>query len=235
MKCNSNSGARYVRGIDVSEYQPDIDWSKVAASGVSFCFVRASHGLHVDAVFAEHRKGAKSAGIARGFYHYFVPRQSLDDQIQVFVSAVGKLERGDLPPVLDIENPAGWSSVARNKRLALVTGWLSAVAKLLGVKPLIYCSLNFVSQALDDPDVDTSELGKYPLWIAEWHVQPGQQPALPAPWSSWTFWQYSDHIAVPGIDPVAVDGDVFNGTTERLRRLKSRLKVGRRGEVPGRR
>jgi lysozyme len=207
--------------MDVSQYQPLIDWPTVAGSGIGFCFLRVSHGLHLDTVFARHRQGAKSVRMPRGFYHYFVPTQSVDDQVKLFVSAVGRIERGDLPPVLDLEDPPAWATISRAKRLGLVIRWLNAVEQALGVRPLIYCSLNFIRDTLEDPSVDVSILGTYPLWIARWRVPPGQPPQIPSIWRDWAFWQYSDNTTVPGING-PVDGDVYHGTLGSLRNLKRR-------------
>ena len=43
------------RGIDVSEWQDTIDWSKVKKSNVDFAFVRISYGLnHIDMKYRSH-------------------------------------------------------------------------------------------------------------------------------------------------------------------------------------
>ena len=47
-------------------------------------------------------------------------------------------------------------------------------------------------------------MGAWFLWLAEYGVS---APHVPAPWSKWTFWQYTDH---------PVDGDRFNGTEKQL-------------------
>lgn len=212
---------RYLRGMDVSQYQPIIDWPTVAASGIGFCFLRVSHGLHLDKVFTKHRQGAKSVKMPRGFYHYLVPTQSLEAQIALFVTAVGRIERGDLPPVLDIEGTEEWTPIPRPQRLGLVLRWLAAVEQAFGVRPLIYCSLNFIRDTLEDPSVDVRVLGSYPLWIARWRVPPGQPPQIPSIWRDWTFWQYADNTVVPGING-PVDGDVYHGNLASLRNLKRR-------------
>lgn len=41
-----------VRGIDVSHYQKNIDWEKVANSGVDFVYIKATEGAtYVDPMF----------------------------------------------------------------------------------------------------------------------------------------------------------------------------------------
>lgn len=54
-------------GIDVSKWQGDIDWEKVAAAGVSFAIIRCCHGVdNDDAYFIANVEGAVEAGIDIG-------------------------------------------------------------------------------------------------------------------------------------------------------------------------
>ena len=63
-------------GIDVSSYQGEIDWKKVAGSGVSFAMLRAGMrgytkgGLMTDATFEKNYKGARAAGVDVGVYFF---------------------------------------------------------------------------------------------------------------------------------------------------------------------
>jgi len=66
--------AGMLAGIDVSHWQGTIDWSKVAASGVSFAIAKASEGKSVvDPTYAENVAGASAAGIRIGAYHFAQP------------------------------------------------------------------------------------------------------------------------------------------------------------------
>ena len=62
-----------VFGIDVSKHQGEIDWPKVAASGVRFAILRAGYGntaTQADPYFAANYTGAKAAGLKVGAYWY---------------------------------------------------------------------------------------------------------------------------------------------------------------------
>src|SRR5262249_29965707 len=52
-----------------------------------------------------------------------------------------------------------------------------------------------------------------PLWVANYT---SGCPKIPAPWTNWVFWQYSESGTTPGLTH-AVDMDVFNGTFEQLK------------------
>ena len=61
------------RGIDVSQWQGEIDHQAVADSGVSFAFVRCSVGDRIDPCWEANYKGFMDAGILVGAYHYLEP------------------------------------------------------------------------------------------------------------------------------------------------------------------
>lgn len=57
-------------GIDVSKWQPNIDWQKVKKSGIEFAIIRAGYGTHVDPKAHEHIKGALASGLHVGLYWF---------------------------------------------------------------------------------------------------------------------------------------------------------------------
>ena len=58
------------KGIDVSKWQPQIDWKKVKASGITFAIIRACYSTSTDTKFEKHIKGALAEGINVGVYCY---------------------------------------------------------------------------------------------------------------------------------------------------------------------
>ena len=97
-----------VRGIDVSHHQGVIDWGPVAAQGIQFAFIKATEGArYKDPRFAANWAATQHAGIVRGAYHYLRPELDGRQQARHFLDVVGRLERGDLPPVLDVEEHSG--------------------------------------------------------------------------------------------------------------------------------
>lgn len=96
-----------VIGIDVSEFQGKVDWEEVEILDekypVQFVFIRATAGNdRVDRQFKRNWEGAKENKIMRGAYHYYRPNENSIEQADLFIKTV-KLQKGDLPPVLDIE------------------------------------------------------------------------------------------------------------------------------------
>ena len=59
------------RGIDVSQWQRNIDFAAVKASGIEVVYIRSSlGGDYTDPRFQENYKNAKAQGLKVGFYHY---------------------------------------------------------------------------------------------------------------------------------------------------------------------
>lgn len=202
------------RGIDVSNWQGQIDWLRVGAAGVGFAFAKATEGTtFTDATYPLNRSGAGSVGIRVGAYHFARPAGSSDAaavasavaQADAFV-AFAQPRRGDLLPVLDLEQTGGLPPA---RLTTWTSAWLEQVVARLGVRPAIYASPNFWKTALADTPVFA--LAGHPLWIAHWTKD--ALPILPgAGWggSGWTFWQWTNCDRVPGILR-CVDGDRFNG------------------------
>ena len=65
--------AKTFKGIDVSQYQQNIDFKKVKAAGIDYVIIRAGYGKYVnqkDPYFEKNYKAAKAAGLKVGAYWY---------------------------------------------------------------------------------------------------------------------------------------------------------------------
>ncbi len=198
-----------IHGIDVSKYQNIIDWESVKGMNVnnvqiSFAFIKATEGLgNEDAFFQRNWRKAKSAGLTRGAYHYFLATKSGKAQAENFVNSVTLLP-GDLPPVLDIEQTYG---VPPDKLRQRAREWLETIRAYYGATPIIYTNVDFYQRYLKD-DFDS-----YPLWVAHY-----LQPEQPRIYRNWVFWQHSEAGRVNGI-VTHVDFNVFNGDSLEFRKL----------------
>lgn len=195
-----------LHGIDVSHYQNTVSWPEVAQSGVAFAFAKATEGItYVDSMFSSNWDGIKSAGLVRGAYHYYVPGDDPEQQARHFLTTVN-LGAGDLPPALDIETLGDQTAA---EVVQGIEAWLATVEKAVGRMPIVYTNLTTWQK------LGSTQFGRYPLWIAEY----GRSvPELPAGWTSWAFWQYSQQGTTPGV-PVGVDLDRFQGSREDLLRM----------------
>ena len=93
-----------VHGVDVSVYEPNVDWRSVRTQGFRFALIRATSGTgYKDPKFTEHWTGAGAAGILRGAYHYLFGSQDARKQAEFFIETVGA-DKGELPPIVDLED-----------------------------------------------------------------------------------------------------------------------------------
>lgn len=204
-------------GIDVAHHEGIIDWKRVAAAGVKYAFLKASEAsTFKDKRYKSNRAGCAANDIPSGGYHFFRPHAPVSNQVKNFVSMVGAMQEGELPPVLDLEVPESWRNLSLKQRLNITRAWLDGVENALGVKPIIYLSSSFVGDVLGSDKF----LANYVLWLA--HYTKAANPRVPEPWkssSSWTFWQYSETGRVDGIKDDLVDLNRFNGNGEALAKL----------------
>lgn len=202
-------GGYDIHGIDVSKYQSTIAWEEVKKMKVQqiqmgFAFIKATQGISgTDPQFNRNWKRSKDAGLSRGAYHFFIASRDGKEQAAHFIDKV-ELEKGDLPPVLDVEQLNGVSSAQLR---AEVREWLQLVEAHYGVKPIIYTNVDFYLRHLG------SEFDDYPLWAAHYY-----QPEEPRIGRDWLFWQHSDKGRVNGIVD-KVDFNVFNGDSSDFRRI----------------
>jgi len=198
-------------GIDVSQYQSNIDWNGVQKAGVKFAFIRATVGsTEVDTKFSTNWQNAEKAGVLVGPYHYFTTTSPVSTQVDNFVATMGKVDKGNLPPVLDVEDPKQFANLSADQSVALIQQWLDGVQAKLGVRPMLYMSSAFSGDVLGD----APQLDKYKLWVADWTTKPTPIVDNP-PWADWTFWQHANNGRVGGITG-DVDLDYFNGSPAQL-------------------
>jgi lysozyme len=198
-----------IHGIDVSRYQKTIGWELVKEMQVEnirigFAFMKATEGISgIDGQFNRNWMQAKKSDIPRGAYHFFVAGKSGRAQAENFIENV-KLQSGDLPPVLDIEQINGASVTDLQQRVA---DWLELIEKKYKVKPIIYTNAVFYETFL------AGRFDDYPLWVAHYFVK--DKPRIKR---KWHFWQHSESGHANGIDAF-VDFNVFSGDSAAFKKL----------------
>ncbi len=198
-----------LHGIDVSRYQKVIDWDDVKEMEVEnikigFVFIKATEGINkVDARFRRNWLHSEKESIPKGAYHYFIPGMSGKAQADNFIETV-KLKKGDLPPVLDVEERYGATVIEMQQK---INEWLQKVEEHYKVKPIIYTNISFYNTYL------RGSFDKYPLWIA--HYLQADKPRINI---KWAFWQHSERGRVNGIK-TPVDFNVFAGDSAEFQNL----------------
>lgn len=216
--------AERIYGIDISRFQHDIgkkkyaiDWSQIRITSlgkmsrkrirgvvdypVSFVYIKSTEGTTVrNRYYKGDYLSARKRGLNVGSYHFFSTTSPARRQADWFVKH-SYLQRGDFPPVLDVEpSPAQIKKMGGTDTLfRAVRTWLKAVERQVGVRPVLYVSQSFVNRYLPlAPDIKRD----YLVWIARY----GEYK----PDVHLVYWQLSPDGRVSGIHG-DVDINVFNG------------------------
>ena len=174
--------------VDVSSYQPEVDWEAVKEAGVDMAIIRAGYrgygtgAIVTDDMFENHIEGALEAGLDVGVY-FFTQALNYDEGVEEakYTLSLIKDYKINGPVVIDTEEmnadgvrTEGLSIDARTDR---VVGFCETV-KAAGYEPMIYSNRNWFVQQLD-----MSRICNYKLWLAHYANQP-DFPYL------YTIWQY---------------------------------------------
>jgi lysozyme len=193
------------KGIDVSKHQGNIDWTKVAADGVEFAFIRVGlrgYGtegkLVEDEYFEQNVKGALQAGIKVGVYFYSqaITDEELLEEANLVLEKV-KPYNIELPIVFDVEKVSGGNELSVEERTRLTALFCQTIQDA-GYKPMIYHNMEMGTLMLD-----LGQLEQYDKWFAYYNDD------LYYPYA-YKVWQYSEKGAVDGINE-EVDLNIWFG------------------------
>ena len=198
------------KGIDVSEWQGNIDFRKVKEAGIEVVYIRAGQGFsYEDAKFERNYEEAKKNGLKIGVYHYVTAR-SVEEaklQAQFFVSLVSK-KQIDCKLAMDFETFGNLSKTQIN-RIALE--YIKEVEKLSKKEVVVYSNTYTATNIFD------KKVAEYPLWVAQYGVSSPQDNGN---WGNWVGYQYSSSGRVNGINGnVDLDRyteDIFLSTREEI-------------------
>ncbi|KAI6149262.1 glycoside hydrolase family 25 protein [Pisolithus tinctorius] len=204
----------YPQGIDVSDYQPNIDWTTVVNNGIVFVYIKATEGTsYISPSFSSQYTGATNAGLIRGGYHFAHPDKSSGaTQANYFLAHGGgwSADGITLPGALDIEyNPNGAEcyGLTASEMITWIKDFSNTYHAATSRYPVIYTTMDWWSTCTGN---SASFASDNPLWIADWSSTLG---TLPAGWAYTSFWQYADSGPNPG------DADLWNGDVSGLQRM----------------
>lgn len=226
LKISKKNAAVY--GIDLSRYQPSgsLEWNSFSLYSdekgrifpnsnigdnyclqpVSFVFIKATQGSAKDPCYENHLRMAREYKKIIGAYHFFTISVDINQQVINFINTVN-WQKGDLPPVLDLESEYSnhHAYVQKLKQYGIqrmqndALKWLEIIEKYYGVRPIVYTSEIWKNNYLKD-----DRFSKYDFWIARYN-QVG--PFM----SRWKFWQSTSTGKLNGYNR-HIDVDVFNGS-----------------------
>lgn len=174
-------------GIDVSEWQGSVDWSKVNAD---FAILRAGYGrlaTQKDKRFDEYYKGAKAAGIPVGAYWYSYAMS--EDEARQEAKACLEVLKGkqfEYPIYFDLEEKKQFE-LGREKVSAIIDAFLGELEKAD-----YFCGLYMSAYYLTAYTTEYIK-ARYCVWVAHYDVS---KPDYSSPYG---MWQKSSRGNISGI------------------------------------
>ena len=198
-----------VKGVDVSEYQGEVDWEKIKGYGISFAFVKATEGSkYKDKYFKSNFEKLKTMDMLVGVYHFFSFKSSGENQALNYIETVGNIQNDDtiFLPIIDVEYYGNYKKENPDKEKVIeeLQKMLDKLESTYRVKPMIYTTMEFYKSYID------GNFSDYDIWIRNVITKPKLKNR------DWKFWQYSGRGRLDGYsgEEKFIDLNVFNGTKE---------------------
>ena len=199
-----------VKGVDVSEYQGEIDWDKIKSQGIDFAFIKATEGStskdnYFDTNFS---KLKQMEDMLVGCYHFFSFETKGEEQAQNYINVVGNVENDNslIIPIVDIEYYSYYKKAKPSKEWVLeeLQNLLNKMEEEYRLKPIIYTTMEFYN------DYIKGNFEEYDLWIRDIVFN----PSLNLENRKWEFWQYTGKGRLDGYkgEEKFIDLNVFKGS-----------------------
>ena len=184
-------------GIDVSAHQQQIDWQRVAASGVQFAILRVGYrgytegAIQEDAYFTQNLEGAIDAGLDVGVYFFSqaIDEQEAREEARFVLDKISGYQLA-FPVFFD------WEKIeadARSDEMDLATLTAVTDAFCSAITQAGYSAGLYFNQQLGYEELHLPSLDSYTFWLAEYNDTP-----------TFTYrfdlWQYACDGRVDGID-----------------------------------
>ena len=189
----NNAGGR---GIDVSKWNGNIDWSAVKNSGINFVIIRCGYrgssagALIEDPTFKRNIQGAQNAGIRVGVY-FFTQAVNEVEAVEE-ASMVINLIKGyniSYPVYLDVEASHGrGDGISAAQRTANIKAFCGTIQNA-GYKAGVYANKTWFTSY-----INTSQITNYKIWLAQY------AEAVTYSASRYDMWQYTSKGRVTGIN-----------------------------------
>lgn len=228
--------------LDVSHWQGDIDWPRVARSEamhrgasqgpVRLVVVRTGDGKDTDRHAVRNLRGAHEAGLPVAAYHYVramhgaavnlgVIREVLATAGVPVVFVAPDIEgRPDDPRTPDTDESRGaWLGGVDTQTVLRETWDMGTALERDGHRVIVYTGTAWQQHVAARSQHSAAWL-RWPLWVPDYLR--GRRARLPvdaagkgAPWPSWLLWQYTGHGRIAGIDG-DVDLSRYRGDARQL-------------------
>lgn len=173
------------RGIDVSRWQGEINWSQVAADYVSFVMLGTRSKGVVDPYFHRNIQQASAAGVKVGVYIYSLAvTVEMAEAEADFVLDLIHDYPVSYPVAFDMEDSTQ-GNLSKEELAAIANAFCKKISDS-GYYPIVYANENWLKNKLDMSLMD------YPVWVARYSARPSYQNPV--------MWQATSTGSVKGIN-----------------------------------
>lgn len=173
------------RGIDVSRWQGEINWSQVAANDVSFVMLGTRSKGAVDPYFHRNIQQASAAGVKVGVYIYSLATTvEMAEAEADFVLDLIHDYPVSYPVAFDMEDSTQ-GNLSKEELAAIANAFCKKISDS-GYYPIVYANENWLKNKLDMSLMD------YPVWVARYSARPSYQNPV--------MWQATSTGSVKGIN-----------------------------------
>ena len=215
-----------IKGIDISNWQGNVDFNKVKNAGYEIVYIKATEGQHtLDKNFNTNYANAKASGINIGFYHFLHGNENGKTQAEWMYSNI-KDKEFQCKIAIDVEVTDGVNADTLSQ---IVCDFAETIKELTGKDIVVYTYTSFLGTNLN------SSINKYPLWIAEYGV------SSPRVSINYIGWQYADNGQVDGCPNGNTDLDSFSEEiycstpikSKPIKQINSHYYVGEKVKITG--
>lgn len=211
---DENGQKASVTGVDVSQYQEDIDWQAMKDSGIDFAIIRCGFRGYETGVLVEDEKfqqniqAAKEVGMPFGVYIFSQAITAVEAAEEA--SMIVQLSRAyspEIPLAIDIEACGGRQDELTAEERTRIINIYANVVTSQGMEPMLYSNKSWLNHEINMDEITCK------VWYAMWPGEkenvsgaPNEDALEPdpdmIPDRDCEIWQYSDHGVVEGIEPL---------------------------------
>lgn len=200
-------GRTIINGIDVSQWQKNIDWTKVKAAGIDYAFIRVGYRGYgsagtlnestKDTYYDTNMQNAIAAGVNVGIYIFSqaITPDEAREEAQYILNHIGNYNV-TMPLIMDYEYASDASDGGRLKKAKLSKDAATSVCMAFcdtiaaaGYTPMVYANKSMLETQLN-PSALTAK--GYRIWLANYTTNTAYG-------GDFDFWQYSSEGKVNGI------------------------------------
>lgn len=153
-------------GVDLSEHNPNVDFTKLKNNGIDFVILRTGYGKVIsqkDKLFEDYYNKAKQAGLKVGcyWYCYAETQQELLIECKVFLELI-KGKQFEYPVFLDIEEQKTFLIPGLEETVINGLSMMENVGYFVG----IYCSNYYLDKYFNNVK------NRFIIWLANWNNRP---------------------------------------------------------------